>query len=493
MIERLKLVPTRTRFAAFVSRLAASNTGPSFHFHHLPLPHSPWRFFPSGREYGNAATTDGILDSWNIWANDPWLVQQGFQRHLLQTGFVDTLLGQFLNRLERTGLYDRALIVVAADHGVSFEANGMRRTVSAENIADIARVPLFVKLPGQRDGRIDRRSVQTIDVLPTIADVLDVELPWRTQGRSLLEDRDGSPVVVMSRRDGTRITVPTHVVDADMSRTLHRKARLFGEGRASLFHIGVNTALLGSSVHDHATESAGLADVSFDGEELFEDVRPKERFVPARITGTISGRDIASNRELAVVVNDRVAALTRSWRISGQQRFSALVPETAFREGRNQVGLYLIVSQGSGVRLLRLGETSTGGHVELDLEDRVVRMPGQKSLRIVDDRIAGQASMWKLDAETVRVRGWAADLQHGALVDRVWMFSAGRVVYSATTSEFRWDVPETQGKRGLERVGWVIAVPVSVIASGDVRILAEKDGLASELPLPSDFPWSPNK
>ncbi len=160
---------------------------------------------------------------------------------------MDRLLGQFLNKLERTGLYDRALVVVAADHGVSFEADGTRRTVSAENIADIARVPLFVKLPGQRGGRIDRRAVQTIDVLPTIADVLDVELPWRTDGHSLLEARDGSRVVVMSRRDGTRITVPTNVVDADMSLTLRRKARLFGEGRDSLFHIGVNTPLLGST------------------------------------------------------------------------------------------------------------------------------------------------------------------------------------------------------------------------------------------------------
>ena len=77
-------------------------------------------------------------------------------------------------------------MVVLADHGVSFVPGGNARLVDRDNIADIARVPLFVKLPGQRAGRVDTRAARTIDVLPTIADVLGVRLPWRVDGRSLL-------------------------------------------------------------------------------------------------------------------------------------------------------------------------------------------------------------------------------------------------------------------------------------------------------------------
>ena len=56
----------------------------------------------------------------------------------------------------RTGLYDRALVVVTADHGVSFRAGQKRRPLSDANLQDIAYVPLFVKLPHQKRGRIER-------------------------------------------------------------------------------------------------------------------------------------------------------------------------------------------------------------------------------------------------------------------------------------------------------------------------------------------------
>ena len=64
VIERLKLTPTRTRFAAFVSKLGATSTDPSFHFHHLPLPHSAWRPFRPGantgiRQRSTASSTHG--------------------------------------------------------------------------------------------------------------------------------------------------------------------------------------------------------------------------------------------------------------------------------------------------------------------------------------------------------------------------------------------------------------------------------------------------
>ena len=98
---------------------------PTLFFVHEMLPHSPWRFLPSGRQYADALGIDGIAD--DRWGDDEWLVQQGWQRHLLQVGLVDRLLGQLIDRLERDGLYDRSLVIVTADHGVSFHPGDRRR------------------------------------------------------------------------------------------------------------------------------------------------------------------------------------------------------------------------------------------------------------------------------------------------------------------------------------------------------------------------------
>jgi hypothetical protein len=58
-------------------------------------------------------------------------------------------------------------------------------------LGEVAWVPLLVKEPGQRQGRISDANVVTVDILPTIADVLDVDIPWEIDGVFALgEGRD---------------------------------------------------------------------------------------------------------------------------------------------------------------------------------------------------------------------------------------------------------------------------------------------------------------
>jgi membrane-anchored protein YejM (alkaline phosphatase superfamily) len=106
------------------------------------------------------------------WANDEWAVAQIYQRHLLQVRYVDRLVGDLVQRLKQEGLWDRALIVVTADHGVSFRAGSPFKEPDDKNVADIMSVPLFIKLPGQHGGSISDLNVQSIDVLPTIPHVI---------------------------------------------------------------------------------------------------------------------------------------------------------------------------------------------------------------------------------------------------------------------------------------------------------------------------------
>ena len=137
-IERTDHQP-RTEFSRFLRLIRPSDPGRTLYFLHLMLPHAPYRLLPSGREYGNAETIDGIQDdAFNVWGNSPLLVDQALQRHLLQVGYTDRLLGSLLRRLKTAGLYDRAMIVVTADHGASFETGDYRRTVDPRNIGDVA-------------------------------------------------------------------------------------------------------------------------------------------------------------------------------------------------------------------------------------------------------------------------------------------------------------------------------------------------------------------
>ena len=70
-------------------------------------------------------------------------------------------------------------------------------------------MPLFVKLPHQSKGRVVQAPARTIDIFPTIADVLGVRIPWHVDGRSLLGGFPAERDVVLIKDGGRRFVVPT--------------------------------------------------------------------------------------------------------------------------------------------------------------------------------------------------------------------------------------------------------------------------------------------
>ena len=137
-------------FREFVDRIEPGRT---LSLHHSDLPHVPYQYTRS-RRYTTETDLPGL--SAEQWTEDPGPVREGLRRYLMQLGLVDKLVGELVAHLKRIGLFDRALVVVTADHGVSFQAGDSRRNVGAKNIGEIAGVPLLIKAPGQRHGE-DRR------------------------------------------------------------------------------------------------------------------------------------------------------------------------------------------------------------------------------------------------------------------------------------------------------------------------------------------------
>lgn len=104
------------------------------------------------------------------------------QRHLLQVEFVDTLIGKLMKRLQEVQLYDPGLIVVTADHGVSFWPNETRRAVRGSHVADILRIPLLIKAPFQKNGLVSDHRISVVDIVPTIAAMLGIEPTRQPRG-----------------------------------------------------------------------------------------------------------------------------------------------------------------------------------------------------------------------------------------------------------------------------------------------------------------------
>jgi hypothetical protein len=303
--------------------------------------------------YRYPSVVAGINADWSRWTSNRGLVDQALQRHLLQVGFADRLLGVLLRRLQASGAYGRTLLIVTADHGASFEPNGHWRAVDEENLADIAGIPLFVKYPGQRLGRTDDRGAKTIDIVPTIADVLGVRIPWHVDGLSL-RGRTIRRRISVSKVDGDPVFGNTDAVEAGVRATARRNASLFGVGTHSMYRIGPYLRLLGTSP---ASSGPRRDDVRFDYPVSFFHVQLSSGFVPARVAGAILGDGVPVGTPLAIVVDRHVRAMTRSYQLDGRSRFEALVPETSFQDGQNAVEIYAVSRSRGAFRFRALGGT----------------------------------------------------------------------------------------------------------------------------------------
>jgi len=352
----------RRQFNDFLEEFALDDPARTLHFVHLELPHTPWTFLPSGQEYPAPTGTDGVDVPGSTWSDDPWVVNQAYQRHLLQVGYADRLMGRLRDRLVRSRLWNEALVVVTADHGVGFVPGRDGRVVSRETFADIASVPLFIKYPGQRKGNVESLVVRTIDILPTIAEVLGIRLPWAVDGRSLIGPASQVASASVIRQDGSSVRASPREIELGMTRTIRRKTALFGEGSDSLFRSRASPELIGLPVAALRPLNAVGARVHLEDEALFTDIRVSSWVIPALITGTIDKPEIGAGQQLAVGVNGRIAGTARSFEVGGEQRFSFLVPQTAFRDGPNRIEVFIVDGTNTNPRLVRLGPDDKGQH-----------------------------------------------------------------------------------------------------------------------------------
>jgi hypothetical protein len=324
----------------------------TLYFKHVLLPHVPWQYLPDGRMYRKHAKEyiEGVTQAPSF--GDKWLLQQGYQRHLMQVAFTDHMVGQLIARLKQTGIYDKALIVITADNGESFlHPNHDRHVADAVTFTDIASTPLFIKLPGQKKGGYSDRHVRTFDVVPTVADAAGLAMPWKILGRSILKKTPAPDTVAVYREQGKKGEVfRTSLTDYETKSraTIARKAALFRHG---LYGIGPHPDLIGKSVAALAPGRSGSLHGQINPEEagLLANVDTSASFLPANVTGRISGSGARAGIPLALALNGKIVAVGWSAMLKGDKHvyFAFFAPPTAFVDGRNRAQVFTVAGSRS--------------------------------------------------------------------------------------------------------------------------------------------------
>ena len=197
-----------------------------------------------------------------------------------------------------------------------------------------------------------------MDILPTIFDVLNVNPKVRMDGKSAFsrQDRERRRIRIFQRGTFKPIRFELGEWESRKRAVLERKLATFGhgsDGPLRLFRIGPDQELLFKRVSDLSLTSPGSGTgVDMPQANEFRHVDLRTPTIPVHVTGYLDG--VPTGRELAIAVNGRIAAVTRSFHlaINDTPIFAAMVPESFIHQGANKVDVYEV---GAGRSLRRLG------------------------------------------------------------------------------------------------------------------------------------------
>ena len=153
------------------------------HYDYIPPKHYVDRFDP---DYQGSVRAENFMWNQSITRDMPARdLEHVIALYDGEIRFTDDILKQILDKLDEAGRFERALIVVTADHGEEFFEHGGKghmRTLFDE----LVRVPLIVRWPGQLSaGQVISDQVCLIDVMPTLLSLAGVSPPRQIQGRDL--------------------------------------------------------------------------------------------------------------------------------------------------------------------------------------------------------------------------------------------------------------------------------------------------------------------
>lgn len=314
---------------------------PAVHFIHVALPHYKWILGPGGLETLDfpPVKNPGVPE----YAERRLL---GHQLHVMQVGATDRAIGEVIDDLRRRDVWDDALVAILSDHGTGLIGPDFGRDVTPANREEVLRVPMFIKAPGQEQGQIRDDVALTIDLVPSIVDILDVRTDWEFDGHSLF---DGSDPTVEPR------------VSPDV-KAVFRVARdraadfPYGDDWDAVAAVGELGYLVGSSVDMFEDgEPSDLAWRLKRREEL-ADLPTAEGRLPIVLVGSITGDSSGDEPpELVVALNGRVAGVVHSYTRGDHRawRFETYLADH-FVDGENDIAAFEVEDTPGGPVLHRV-------------------------------------------------------------------------------------------------------------------------------------------
>ena len=129
--------------------------------------------------------TGGNPDIFTKQQPTPQQVKEAIAAYYACVSFVDSNIGMILDELARRGLSDNTIVFILGDHGFHLGDHGFWSKYSM--LETTRRAPLWVRVPGApANGRVCREFVEFVDFVPTVGELVGLDLPANLEGLSFV-------------------------------------------------------------------------------------------------------------------------------------------------------------------------------------------------------------------------------------------------------------------------------------------------------------------
>ena len=321
---------------------------------HALVPHAPWRLTPDHR----VAPLSSSISTQNPDNED--VVRDTYQTFLVQVGAADNAISELIETLKQKGRWDNTLLVVTADHGISFMPTLPQRHTDFSDMGqsnDVYRIPTFIKFPKQSEGKISDCAISNLDILPTIIDATETETAWEFAGQSVANEcPTGRKRTVVSATGETAVLSEGFEVVKERSDYYDSVVAREGSLRR-VAGVGLSASLVGQALPAVAN-STTVTSWSVTQKKMFTNVSTKKGArVPSLITGNIQLAKPLDVGTEGVVAIDGIAAGVIG-ELSGARdvvSYTAILDYGLLTEGAHTVELYVRLPDGG---LERVGKPS---------------------------------------------------------------------------------------------------------------------------------------
>lgn len=323
---------------------ATTSTEPTLHFAHVLLPHRPWGLAPDLRLAPDLVQftdkrSERLVDR----------RRDNYQSMLRQYVATDRLLLQLITKMKASPNWDNTMIVVTADHGITFvPGESYRDKINLKNpgtLDDIYRVPLFIKYPQQQVGSVSDCPASSVDILATVIATNGDTPAWKTDGvnlRRVCPQR--SSRLVQWPYSSTQISTDFTAV---LERVKYYDKWIDADGDVDdIYRVSLSGKLLGKK-----TPATGSPNVSvtwtLNGPQNYQNIGAGHLApVPTRASGTLRTESkICGRCEGLIAINGRfvgvlpeLAGMTPQM---GALPFSSSLMSRLMRPGQNSVELWV--------------------------------------------------------------------------------------------------------------------------------------------------------